>query len=93
MPARTPLRWPQPGANSACRPWLERSGAEVAALAVEAPGALPPHPGENLPPAGRHKILGEVNMKPGDKVEVEITGLGVLANSVIADAEVAYRSG
>ena len=55
------------------------------------PGALPPHPGENLAPSGRHKILGQVNMKPGDQVEVEITGLGVLRNSVVADAPMVYR--
>jgi 2-keto-4-pentenoate hydratase/2-oxohepta-3-ene-1,7-dioic acid hydratase in catechol pathway len=30
-------------------------------------------------------------MKPGDRVEVEITGLGVLVNSVIADEPLAYR--
>jgi 2-keto-4-pentenoate hydratase/2-oxohepta-3-ene-1,7-dioic acid hydratase in catechol pathway len=56
------------------------------------PGALPPHPGENLKPAGRHGVLGVVNMKPGDKVEVEITGLGVLQNTIVADEPRAYRS-
>jgi 2-keto-4-pentenoate hydratase/2-oxohepta-3-ene-1,7-dioic acid hydratase in catechol pathway len=60
-------------------------------IAMGTPGALPPHPGENLQPVGRHKILGPVNMKPGDKVEVEITGLGVLANPIAADAEASYR--
>ena len=55
------------------------------------PGALPPHPGENLHPSGRHKILGQVNMKPGDKVEVEVTGLGTLKNTIIADEKAAYR--
>ena len=30
-------------------------------------------------------MLGVVNMKPGDKVEVEITGLGVLQNTIAAD--------
>ncbi len=57
------------------------------------PGALPPHPGENLTPSGRHKILGQVNMKPGDRVEVEITGLGVLANNIVADEPATYRPG
>jgi 2-keto-4-pentenoate hydratase/2-oxohepta-3-ene-1,7-dioic acid hydratase in catechol pathway len=56
------------------------------------PGALPPHPGETLQPSGRHKILGQVNMKPGDKVEVEITGLGVLANTIAADEKAEYRA-
>jgi 2-keto-4-pentenoate hydratase/2-oxohepta-3-ene-1,7-dioic acid hydratase in catechol pathway len=55
------------------------------------PGALPPHPGENLKPAGRHGVLGVVNMKPGDEVEVEITGLGVLKNTIAADEPRAYR--
>ena len=55
------------------------------------PGALKPHPGENLKPAGRHGVLGVVNMKPGDKVEVEITGLGVLQNTIAADEPRAYR--
>jgi 2-keto-4-pentenoate hydratase/2-oxohepta-3-ene-1,7-dioic acid hydratase in catechol pathway len=55
------------------------------------PGALKPHPGENLKPAGRHGVLGVVNMKPSDKVEVEITGLGVLKNTIIADEPKAYR--
>ena len=60
-------------------------------IAMGTPGALPPHPGETLQPSGRHKILGQVNMKPGDKVEVEITGLGVLVNPIVADEGAAYR--
>jgi 2-keto-4-pentenoate hydratase/2-oxohepta-3-ene-1,7-dioic acid hydratase in catechol pathway len=31
-------------------------------------------------------------MKPGDEVEVEITGLGVLTNTVVADEPVSYRA-
>jgi 2-keto-4-pentenoate hydratase/2-oxohepta-3-ene-1,7-dioic acid hydratase in catechol pathway len=61
-------------------------------IAMGTPGALPPHPGETLQPAGRHGILGQVNMKPGDRVEVEITGLGVLANRVVADERASYRA-
>jgi 2-keto-4-pentenoate hydratase/2-oxohepta-3-ene-1,7-dioic acid hydratase in catechol pathway len=60
-------------------------------IAMGTPGALPPHPGETLAPAGRHKIHGQVNMTPGDRVEVEVTGLGVLANTIIADEPAAYR--
>ena len=60
-------------------------------IAMGTPGALPPHPGETLQPSGRHKILGQVNMKPGDTVEVEITGLGVLVNPIVADEKAAYR--
>jgi 2-keto-4-pentenoate hydratase/2-oxohepta-3-ene-1,7-dioic acid hydratase in catechol pathway len=55
------------------------------------PGALPPHPGDDLKPAGRHGVLGVVNMKPGDQVEVEVTGLGVLKNTITADEPRAYR--
>ncbi|HEY3920339.1 MAG TPA: fumarylacetoacetate hydrolase family protein [Stellaceae bacterium] len=55
------------------------------------PGALPPHPGENLQPSGRHKVLGVVNMKPGDTVEVEITGLGALKNTIVGDEPASYR--
>ncbi|HUB97735.1 MAG TPA: fumarylacetoacetate hydrolase family protein [Stellaceae bacterium] len=62
-------------------------------IAMGTPGALPPHPGETLQPSGRHKILGQVNMKPGDHVEVEITGLGVLANVVVGDDKALYRPG
>ena len=57
----------------------------------ERQAALPPHSGEALEPVGRHNILGPVNMRPGDRVEVEITGLGVLANAVIGDEKASYR--
>jgi len=60
-------------------------------IAMGTPGALPPRPGETLQPAGRHKILGQVNMKPGDAVEVEITGLGILANTIVGDENASYR--
>jgi 2-keto-4-pentenoate hydratase/2-oxohepta-3-ene-1,7-dioic acid hydratase in catechol pathway len=60
-------------------------------IAMGTPGALPPHPGETLKPVGLHKVLGVVNMKPGDQVEVEITGLGVLANTIVGDERVSYR--
>jgi 2-keto-4-pentenoate hydratase/2-oxohepta-3-ene-1,7-dioic acid hydratase in catechol pathway len=60
-------------------------------IAMGTPGALPPHPGETLEPAGRHQILGPVHMKPGDTVEVEITGLGVLRNSIAGDERASYR--
>ncbi len=60
-------------------------------IAMGTPGALPPHPGETLQPVGRHKVLGVVHMKADDKVEVEITDLGVLTNTVVGDHEVAYN--
>jgi 2-keto-4-pentenoate hydratase/2-oxohepta-3-ene-1,7-dioic acid hydratase in catechol pathway len=40
---------------------------------------------------GGTKIPGRVHMRPGDTVEVEITGLGVLRNPVVADLPMAYR--
>jgi 2-keto-4-pentenoate hydratase/2-oxohepta-3-ene-1,7-dioic acid hydratase in catechol pathway len=60
-------------------------------IAMGTPGALPPRPGETLQPVGRHGVLGPINMKPGDQVEVEITGLGVLANSIAGDDKPSYR--
>jgi len=59
------------------------------------PGALPRRPGD--PDYGKElkKVAGipasGVQMKPGDTVEVEITGLGVLRNPVVADQKVEYR--
>jgi 2-keto-4-pentenoate hydratase/2-oxohepta-3-ene-1,7-dioic acid hydratase in catechol pathway len=40
---------------------------------------------------GPFKISGLVHMRPGDRVEVEISNLGVLSNVVAADAAPAYR--
>ena len=59
-------------------------------------------PGQiNLPPeeaaatlakqAGPIKYPGVVHMVPGDMVEVEITGLGILKNQVIEDDSVQYK--
>jgi len=65
-------------------------------IAMGTTGALPPAPddvaGNDLDAqVGGTKIPGRVHMKPGDVVEVEITGLGVLRNPVVADAPNAYR--
>jgi 2-keto-4-pentenoate hydratase/2-oxohepta-3-ene-1,7-dioic acid hydratase in catechol pathway len=38
------------------------------------------------------RILGKVHMRPGDVVEVEITGLGVLRNGIVADLPSTYRA-
>lgn len=59
-------------------------------------GQLPPDPGDEAAKDlsqqfGPIKYPGLVHMKPGDKVEVEVTGLGVLENEVIADLPVQYR--
>ena len=59
-------------------------------------------PGQlNLPPeeaaatlanqVGPIKYPGVVHMVPGDTVEVEVTGLGILENRVMADEPVQYR--
>lgn len=56
-------------------------------IAMGTPGALPPSPDPRLPEErweqlGRHKIPGVVHMRPGDVVEVEVSGLGILRNPV-----------
>jgi 2-keto-4-pentenoate hydratase/2-oxohepta-3-ene-1,7-dioic acid hydratase in catechol pathway len=66
-------------------------------IAMGTTGALPPAPddvaGNDLAAqVGGTKIPGRVHMRPGDVVEVEITGLGVLRNPVIADQPTAYRA-
>jgi len=65
-------------------------------IAMGTSGALPPAPddtaGNDLSGQIRHKpIPGSVHMKPGDTIEVEITGLGVLSNPITADLPVVYR--
>jgi 2-keto-4-pentenoate hydratase/2-oxohepta-3-ene-1,7-dioic acid hydratase in catechol pathway len=66
-------------------------------IAMGTTGALPPAP-DDIPgndldaQVGGTKIPGRVHMRPGDVVEVEITGLGVLRNPVVADKPKAYRS-
>jgi 2-keto-4-pentenoate hydratase/2-oxohepta-3-ene-1,7-dioic acid hydratase in catechol pathway len=66
-------------------------------IAMGTTGALPPAPddvaGNDLAAqVGGTKIPGRVHMRPGDVVEVEITGLGVLRNPVIADQPKTYRA-
>jgi len=65
-------------------------------IAMGTPGVLPAEPRdvEGLDLARQHgpfKIPGLVHMRPGDVVEVEIAGLGVLRNTVAADAPARYR--
>lgn len=61
------------------------------------PGALHPktddEEGKIEHQHGRIKVPGLAHMRPGDTVEVEISGLGVLKNHVIADLPVQYRPG
>jgi 2-keto-4-pentenoate hydratase/2-oxohepta-3-ene-1,7-dioic acid hydratase in catechol pathway len=65
-------------------------------IAMGTPGVLPAESQdvEALNLARQHgpfKIPGLVHMRPGDVVEVEISGLGVLRNAVVADAPAHYR--
>jgi 2-keto-4-pentenoate hydratase/2-oxohepta-3-ene-1,7-dioic acid hydratase in catechol pathway len=65
-------------------------------IAMGTTGALPPAP-DDIPgndldaQVGGTKIPGRVHMRPGDVVEVEITGLGILRNPVVADQPKTYR--
>ena len=66
-------------------------------IAMGTPGALKPAPDdeEGLDLTRQHGVFltpGLVHMRPGDQVEVEIDGLGVLANPVAADATRVSRS-
>jgi len=50
-------------------------------------GRAPPpwRPGERFEQYGPIKVPGVVDMKPGDVVSVEVTGLGTLVNPVVPD--------
>jgi len=65
-------------------------------IAMGTPGVLPAESQdvEGLDLArqyGPFKIPGLVHMTPGDVVEVEISGLGALRNTIVADAPAHYR--
>jgi 2-keto-4-pentenoate hydratase/2-oxohepta-3-ene-1,7-dioic acid hydratase in catechol pathway len=65
-------------------------------IAMGTPGVLPAEAqdAEGLDLGRQHgpfKIPGLVHMRPGDVVEVEVSGLGVLRNPVVADAPPHYR--
>lgn len=65
-------------------------------IAMGTPGVLPAETqdAEGLDLGRQHgpfKIPGLVHMRPGDVVEVEISGLGVLRNPVVADRPPHYR--
>jgi 2-keto-4-pentenoate hydratase/2-oxohepta-3-ene-1,7-dioic acid hydratase in catechol pathway len=66
-------------------------------IAMGTPGALRPAAGDVegqdiSRQYGPFKTPGLVHMRPGDVVEVEISSLGVLRNTVAADASAAYRT-
>ena len=54
-------------------------------IVMGTPGALRNPPGYVLGPYDSPRISGRTRMKPGDRCEVEINGLGVLSNPIIAD--------
>ena len=53
-------------------------------IVMGTPGALPPGPDYVPGPQDSDRILGRTHMKPGDVVEVEISGIGTLVNPIIA---------
>jgi 2-keto-4-pentenoate hydratase/2-oxohepta-3-ene-1,7-dioic acid hydratase in catechol pathway len=54
-------------------------------IVMGTPGALKKPPGYVLGPYDSPRNPGRTRMKPGDVCEVEVTGLGVLSNPIIAD--------
>ena len=54
-------------------------------IVMGTPGALKKPPGYVLGPYDSPRNPGRTRMKPGDVCEVEISGLGVLSNPIIAD--------
>lgn len=65
-------------------------------IAMGTPGALAPKPGDEAGldfdnQFGTFKVPGLVHMRPGDVVEIEIDGFGVLSNPVVADQPATYR--
>ena len=58
------------------------------------PGSLALHAGEK--PTSKNDggvyVEGMVQMKPGDVCEVEVDGLGILSNPVVADAKADYQT-
>jgi 2-keto-4-pentenoate hydratase/2-oxohepta-3-ene-1,7-dioic acid hydratase in catechol pathway len=54
-------------------------------IVMGTPGALHPPKGYQPSPYDSKRVPGRTRMKPGDTCEVEITGLGVLRNPIVAD--------
>ena len=53
-------------------------------IAMGTPGALTPGPDYVPGPQDSDRIPGRTHMKPGDVVEVEISGIGTLVNPIVA---------
>lgn len=67
-------------------------------IAMGTPGALPPAEddaeGRDLSRQhGPFPTPGLVHMRPNDRVEIEVSGLGILSNPVIGDEPASYRIG
>jgi 2-keto-4-pentenoate hydratase/2-oxohepta-3-ene-1,7-dioic acid hydratase in catechol pathway len=54
-------------------------------IVMGTPGAIRPPAGSQPGPYDSPRVPGRTRMKPGDVCEVEITGLGVLRNPIVAD--------
>jgi len=54
-------------------------------IVMGTPGALRPAPGYVPGPYDSPRIPGRTRMKPGDTCEIEIGGLGILSNPILAD--------
>jgi 2-keto-4-pentenoate hydratase/2-oxohepta-3-ene-1,7-dioic acid hydratase in catechol pathway len=54
-------------------------------IVMGTPGALHPPAGYQPSPWDSKRIPGRTRMKPGDLCEVEMTGLGILRNLIVAD--------
>ncbi|HVA13170.1 MAG TPA: fumarylacetoacetate hydrolase family protein [Stellaceae bacterium] len=54
-------------------------------IVMGTPGALKKPPGYVLEPYDSPRNPGRTRMKPGDRCEVEISGLGILGNPIVAD--------
>lgn len=62
-------------------------------IVTGSPGSLPLHPDEPPTPSWDYiYVPGMVQMKAGDVCEVEVTGLGILRNPIVADAPPTYQT-
>jgi 2-keto-4-pentenoate hydratase/2-oxohepta-3-ene-1,7-dioic acid hydratase in catechol pathway len=59
-------------------------------IAMGTPGALRPPAGYVPGPEDSPRVPGRTRMKPGDECEVEISGLGILRNPIVADPTPIY---
>ncbi len=60
-------------------------------IVMGTPGAIPPPADWQPGPNDSKRVRGRTHMVPGDIVEVEISGLGTLKNSIVGDVGGAYQ--